>query len=126
MSALHLNLHAHLGYWINVSTYAQASGIARNEQTSDIQGSYQCPSLVVFLLQFSFFIFQKQLRRKLVFWNVSQCNFCVLPEISGMARIELKRRTVHVQAWGYYQPGCRASRQGCSQDLFLGLLIRHA
>ena len=27
---------------------------------------------------------------------------------------------------GYYQPGYRTRRQGCSQDLFLGLLSRHA
>jgi len=27
---------------------------------------------------------------------------------------------------GYYQPGYRASRQGCLQDLFLGLLSLHA
>jgi len=94
MTALHLNLHAQLGCRRNVPTYAQASGFARNEQTSDIQGWYQCPSLVVSPLQPPLLIFHEQPRCKLEFWNVLQYNFCMLPEISGMALIEVKRRTV--------------------------------
>jgi len=81
MSGLHLNLHAQLGCRRNVPTYAQDSGIAHNEQTSDILALYQCPSLGVFPLYVSLLIFNEQPRRKLEFWNVLQGNFCVLKSV---------------------------------------------
>ena len=85
MLALDLDLHADLGCRRNVSIYAQTSGIALNEQTSDIRALRQCPSQVVRPLQVTLLIFHKQPQRKPVFWNVLQCNLCVWPKISGMA-----------------------------------------
>jgi len=125
MYALDLNPHTDLGCRRNISTYAQASEIARNEQTSDVQGWYQCPSPVVLPLQFILLIFHKQPRHKLVVWNVLQCNFCVLPEISGMAPNWSKTPHALGTSLGNNQPRYRDSRQRYSQDLFLSLLSRH-
>jgi len=84
MTALHLDLHEHLGCQGNIPTYAQGSGNVRREKTRAIQGLHWHPGPVVFPLQFSLLIFKQQPQRILHFWDVLEYNFCKLPEISCM------------------------------------------
>ena len=50
MTALHLNLYAHLGCRRNISVCAQDSVSVRSEETEDIRGLDWCPCAIVFPL----------------------------------------------------------------------------
>ena len=50
MTALRLNLYAHLGCRRNVSIYAHASVSVRSEKREDIRALDWCPGVVVFPL----------------------------------------------------------------------------
>jgi len=50
----------------------------------DIRALCQCPGVVVFPLYFSLHIFYNQPQRILPIWNILQCNFCLLAEMSGV------------------------------------------
>ena len=56
-----------------------------NEETKDIRAlCYWCPGLVVFSLYFSLLIFDKQSQRIIQFWDILECNFCFLHDMSSM------------------------------------------
>ena len=50
----------------------------------DVLASHWCPGVVVFPVQFALHIFHKQPQRVLPVWNVLQCDFCTLVEMSGV------------------------------------------
>ena len=50
----------------------------------DIRALCWCPGVVVSHLYFYLHIFYKQPQRIRPIWDVLQCNFCMLVEMSGM------------------------------------------
>ena len=57
--------------------------IIRIEETRDIRPLYWCPGVIVFPLHFFLHIFYKQPQRIRPIWNVLQCDFYILVEMSG-------------------------------------------
>src|SRR5258706_5348313 len=77
------NFSADLRRWRNFSIHAHPPVSVRIAKMGDIPALRWCPG-VVLPLCFSLPIFYKQPYRILPIWNVFQCDFCVLAEMSGM------------------------------------------
>jgi hypothetical protein len=84
VTALHLDLQAHLGCRSNVPTYAHNLASLRSEEIWDIQALAGCPGQVIFPLQDSLLISYKQPQCIFRLWDVLQYNSCVLPSMSGV------------------------------------------
>jgi hypothetical protein len=70
MTALHLDLQAHLRCWSDISTYTQNLGSLRSEESRGIRAFGWCPGQVVFPLQGSLLISYEQPQRIFQPWDV--------------------------------------------------------
>jgi hypothetical protein len=87
MTALDLNLYAHMGCRRNISVYEQASMTsvsARSEQTEDIRALDWCPGVVLFPLQLYRLTSYIQHQLILQIWDILHNDFLLLPEVSSM------------------------------------------
>jgi len=84
MTALYLDLQAHLGCRGNISAYAQDLSSSYSEKTRGIRALGWCPGQVVFPLQWNLLISYKQPQLILQPWDVLQCNCYMLPEMSHL------------------------------------------
>ena len=93
-TVLHLDLHAHLGCRGNTSTDAHASASVSCKESKDIRALGWCPGPVVFRFQLCLLIFYKEPQRIHQLWDVLECNFCMLPEMSRVGLDWSEARTV--------------------------------
>ena len=84
MAALHSDLSADLGCGRNTSIHAHASVSVRIGEIRDIQPLCWCPGVIVLYLYFSLPVVYKQPQSIRPVWNILQCDFCMLAEMSGM------------------------------------------
>jgi len=84
MTALHLDLHAHLGCRRNLSAYAHTLVQLCHEESEDVRAMGWCPRLAGFHPQLALLIVYKQPQRTVQFWDVLVCNFWMFPKLSGM------------------------------------------
>ena len=84
MTGSHSGLSADLGCWRNASIHAHPLVSGRIGEIRDVLVLDWCPGVVVFPLYFTLRIFYNQLQRILPIWNVLQCDFCMLVEMSGV------------------------------------------
>ena len=94
MTALHLDLHAHLGCLKNLSAYAPSSVRVCHEESEDVPVLGWCPRPVGLDLQLAPLIVYKQPQRTVQFSDILECNFWMFTKLSGKDVTLVKGRTV--------------------------------
>jgi hypothetical protein len=84
MTTLLLDLQAHFGCQGNVTTHEPPSVSISSGEIRDIRALGRCPGSIVFREAFFLLIFHKQPERKLLGYDVLQCDIYLMLEISGM------------------------------------------
>ena len=116
------------GCWRNASTHANTPVSVSIWKIRDILALFQCPGAVVSPLQSYPPMIYIQLQLIVPFWNILQCNFCMLAKMSGL---DVNRgEPPHGIDTGFDSSSARtraglSSCRGCSQVHCLGISGRH-
>ena len=82
----HMDLRVHLRCREKASTHAHTSPGVRIWEGRDVRALGWCPGAIVLSLQFQLLVFYKQPKHIVPIWDALECDFCTLPEVSGMGQ----------------------------------------